>query len=84
MKLIDYKRFYDYGWEIYINFLASKRFNFAQFYFGWDDFGSLPCLTINFLGNCQIISIYLRMNKLSLQFDFLCYYPRLLCDTRIK
>ena len=70
MKLISFKRREDYGTELYVQVLHTKRWALLQASVSWNDFPTFPFLQVK-SGMGTLLSIVVSVYKLGFDVGFM-------------
>lgn len=68
MKLFDFEKYEDYGWEFFFQILTSRRFALFDFTLQWDDYGSdeiFPTISLS-IGSSHLLGFLYDTNDFNL------------------
>lgn len=69
LKLFDFEKYEDYGWEFFFQILTHRKFALFDFTLQWDDFGSdeiFPAMSLS-IGSSHLLGFFIRYKRF--QFD---------------
>ena len=70
MKIISFKRREDYGIDLYVQILHTKRWALLQISISWNDYSSWPYLQIK-SGSGSVFSLIFWIYRFGIDFGFL-------------
>lgn len=74
MELIKFLKKQDFGHELYIFIIPTKKFNTLYFSFSFNDYPSPPSITINLLGPHSLFEFFILVWRIGFDVQFITYY----------
>jgi hypothetical protein len=71
MKIFDFEKYYDYGWEFFFQILTFRRFALLDFTLQWDDDGGdeiFPAICLS-IGSHHLVGFSFRWNRFYFDVD---------------
>jgi hypothetical protein len=78
MKLFDYEKYEDYGWEFFFQVLKFPKFALLDITVQWDDFGSdsiLPEFSLC-ISSGTLFGFFIRYKRFQFYLDVITVRPR--------
>ena len=78
LKLFDFEKYEDYGWEFFFQVLSCRRFALLDITVQWDDFGSdaiLPEFSLC-ISSGTLLGFFIRYKRFQFDLDVITARPR--------
>ena len=78
LKLFDFEKYEDYGWEFFFQVLTTHRFALLDITVQWDDFGSdeiFPAMSLS-IGSSHLLGFFIRYKRFQFDCSIIDFKPR--------